>query len=139
MIVLIFLKHNSLCGRLVDSNYFYTEQSIPWTNFCVHIKPSVCMLFARSLLHSICEGLSQHFLQMEYHNELLFQKFSLIFLTPLFPLAPSFVVATYIPPTFTMATVTCASKLFLLPRFMLCNFYVYDIITKFGEWPILHS
>ena len=28
VVVVIFLKHNGLCGRLVDSNYFYTEESI---------------------------------------------------------------------------------------------------------------
>ena len=29
VVVLIFLKYNGLCGRLTDSNYFYTEESIP--------------------------------------------------------------------------------------------------------------
>ena len=37
VVVFIFLKHNGLCGRLVDSNYFYKEESMPCTNFCVHI------------------------------------------------------------------------------------------------------
>ena len=29
----IFIKHNVLCGGLADSNYFYTEEPIPYTNF----------------------------------------------------------------------------------------------------------
>ena len=36
LVVLVFIKYNSLCGRLADSNYFYTEESIPCTNFRVH-------------------------------------------------------------------------------------------------------
>ena len=35
VVVLIFLNYNCLCGRLGDSNYFYTEESILCTNFCV--------------------------------------------------------------------------------------------------------
>ena len=31
VVVFIFLKNNGLCGRLTDSNYFYTNQSIPST------------------------------------------------------------------------------------------------------------
>ena len=42
MIVFIFVKHNGLCGRFADSNYFYSEESILWTNFCVHIMLFVC-------------------------------------------------------------------------------------------------
>ena len=48
VVVFIFLKHNGLFGRLADSNYFYTEESILCTNFCVHVTPFVCMLRARS-------------------------------------------------------------------------------------------
>ena len=32
VIVFIFLKHSGLFGRLADSNYFYTEESIPYIN-----------------------------------------------------------------------------------------------------------
>ena len=46
VVVFIFLKHNSLCGRLVDSDYFYTEESIQCTNFCVHITLFACTLCA---------------------------------------------------------------------------------------------
>ena len=28
VVAFIFLKHNGLCGRLPDSNYFYTEESV---------------------------------------------------------------------------------------------------------------
>ena len=38
------LKHNGLCEGLADSNYFYTEESVPCTNFCVGIMPLVCTL-----------------------------------------------------------------------------------------------
>ena len=31
VVAVIFLKHNGLCVRLADSNYFYTEESIPCT------------------------------------------------------------------------------------------------------------
>ena len=46
--VLIFLKHNGLFGRLAYSNYFYTEESIPCTNFRVRATPFACTLRARS-------------------------------------------------------------------------------------------
>ena len=49
--VLIFLKYNGLCGRLTDSDYFYTKESIPCTNFRVRLTPFACTLRA------ICEGL----------------------------------------------------------------------------------
>ena len=48
MAVFIFLKLNGLCGRLADSKYFYTEKSIPCTNFCVLVMLFVCMLSAWS-------------------------------------------------------------------------------------------
>ena len=44
VVVLIFLKRNGLCGRLANQNYFYTEESILCTNFCVHLT-----LFAQML------------------------------------------------------------------------------------------
>ena len=43
-----FLKHNGLCERLADLNYFYTEELIPCTNFGVCITSLVCMLKAQS-------------------------------------------------------------------------------------------
>ena len=58
VVVVIFLKDNGLCGRLVDSNYFYKEESK-----CVHkflcMCNTVCMHIARTVitLHTICEGL----------------------------------------------------------------------------------
>ena len=36
-----------LCGRLANSNFLYTEEAIPCTNFCVHVTP----------FDAICEGL----------------------------------------------------------------------------------
>ena len=48
VVAFIFLTHNGLCGRLADSNYFYTEESIPCTNFLVQVKPFVCTLHVRS-------------------------------------------------------------------------------------------
>ena len=44
----ISLKHNGLCGRLADSNYFYTEESMPCTNFRVCVIPLVCIFCAWS-------------------------------------------------------------------------------------------
>ena len=37
--VFIFLKHNGLSGRLADSNYFHTEESIPCTNLRINVTP----------------------------------------------------------------------------------------------------
>ena len=42
MVSLIFLKHNGLCARLADSNYFSTEKSIAHTNLCVCIMLFTC-------------------------------------------------------------------------------------------------
>ena len=42
MVSLIFLKHNGLCARLADSNYFSTEKSIAHTNLCVRIMLFTC-------------------------------------------------------------------------------------------------
>ena len=39
VVVLIFFKHNGLCERLADSDYFYTEKSITCTNFRVCVTP----------------------------------------------------------------------------------------------------
>ena len=48
VVVFISLEHNDLRVRLVGSNYFYKEESIPCTNFCVRVTPFACMLRARS-------------------------------------------------------------------------------------------
>ena len=48
VVVFIFLKHNGLCERLTDSKYFYTEESIPWTNFRLRVTPFACTLPSRS-------------------------------------------------------------------------------------------
>ena len=48
VVVLIFLKHRGLCGRLADSNFFYTEDSISCTDFRVRVTPFACTLFART-------------------------------------------------------------------------------------------
>ena len=58
----LFLKnHNCLCGRLADSNYFYTEESTPCINFFLHIMlccvPITCTVVT---VHAICEGLRNH-------------------------------------------------------------------------------
>ena len=42
VVLVIFLKHNGLCGRLVDSNYFHVDEPIPCTNFHVGIVPFAC-------------------------------------------------------------------------------------------------
>ena len=52
VMIFIFLRHNGLSGRSKDSNYFYTEKSIPCTNFCVQVTPFACTLRART----ICEA-----------------------------------------------------------------------------------
>ena len=46
-VVFIFVKHNGLCGRLADSNYFYSEESIPCTNFHLYITLFACTFRAR--------------------------------------------------------------------------------------------
>ena len=46
VVVFIFLEHNSICRKMTDSNYFYTEESILCRNFRVCITPFVCMLCA---------------------------------------------------------------------------------------------
>ena len=33
VVILIFLNHDGVCGRLADSNYFYRDKSIPRTIF----------------------------------------------------------------------------------------------------------
>ena len=37
VVVCIFIKYDVLCGGLADSNYFYTEEPIPYMNNCVHV------------------------------------------------------------------------------------------------------
>ena len=49
-VVFTFLKHNGLCGRLADSNYFYREDSTLCTNFRIHKMPFACTLCIRSFL-----------------------------------------------------------------------------------------
>ena len=39
------------------SDYFYTDESIPCTNFHVHALPLECTLCARLTVYAICEGL----------------------------------------------------------------------------------
>ena len=46
VVVFIFFKHNGLYGRLADSNYFYTKESILCTNFCACTTLFVCTLHA---------------------------------------------------------------------------------------------
>ena len=43
------LKHIGLRRRLTDSNYFYTEESIPCTNIRVRVMLFPCTLRARNL------------------------------------------------------------------------------------------
>ena len=47
VVVIIFLKHNGLCGKLADSNYFYTEESLSSMRNAVTV-------------HAICDGLLLH-------------------------------------------------------------------------------
>ena len=42
VVALISLKHHGLCGRLADSNYFYTQESITCTNFRARVTPKAC-------------------------------------------------------------------------------------------------
>ena len=46
--VLIFFKHNGLCVRLADLNYFYTKKSILRTKFFVRVTLFACTLSAWS-------------------------------------------------------------------------------------------
>ena len=48
VVVRIFIMYNCLCGGLADSNYFYTEESIPCTNFRVRETPFAYTLRAQS-------------------------------------------------------------------------------------------
>ena len=48
VVAFIFLTCTGLCGRLADSNYFYTEESIPCRNLRVRVMPFACSLHARS-------------------------------------------------------------------------------------------
>ena len=48
VVAFIFLTYTGLCGRLADSNYFYTEESIPCRNLRVRVMPFACSLHARS-------------------------------------------------------------------------------------------
>ena len=46
VLLVVFLKHGGLCGRLADSNYI--EELIPCTNFRVSVTPFACKLRAQS-------------------------------------------------------------------------------------------
>ena len=46
VVVLIFLKHNGLCGQAISSSQL-CSQSIPCTNFRARVTPFVCTLRAR--------------------------------------------------------------------------------------------
>ena len=47
-----------MCGRLADSNYFYTDESILCTNFCEHVMLFACTLHVQFVnKHAICEDL----------------------------------------------------------------------------------
>ena len=48
VVVRIFIMYNCLCDGLADSNYFYTEESIPCTNFRVRETPFAYTLRAQS-------------------------------------------------------------------------------------------
>ena len=43
-----YLNHNGLCGRLANSNYFYSEESIPYTDFRVRVTLFACTFRAES-------------------------------------------------------------------------------------------
>ena len=47
-VVLIFFKHNGLCVRLAELNYFYTKKSISCTKFFVRVTLFACTLSALS-------------------------------------------------------------------------------------------
>ena len=47
VVVLTFLKHNGLCGKLADSNYFYKEESLSFMRNAVTV-------------HAIYDGLLLH-------------------------------------------------------------------------------
>ena len=51
--IVIFFKHAGLCERLADSNYFYKEESVPCTNFCVRVSPLACTSHAVLTVHTI--------------------------------------------------------------------------------------
>ena len=51
VVVFISLKHNGLCGKLDDSNYFYIEESIlcMCNTTCMHVMCSRdCMQFVKA-------------------------------------------------------------------------------------------
>ena len=65
VVVLIFFKNNGLCGRLADSNYFYTEEfctvheSLTMHKFsCTCSVVSMHNICTVATVHTICEGLS---------------------------------------------------------------------------------
>ena len=47
VVVLIFLKHDGLCGQEISS-FQLCSQSIPFTNFHARVMPFACTLRARS-------------------------------------------------------------------------------------------
>ena len=52
VVVLIFLKHNDLCGQAISSSQLCSE-SMPCTNLHAHYVHTVVTM------HAICEGLNQ--------------------------------------------------------------------------------
>ena len=48
VVVFILLKRNGLSGRLADSNYFSTKESILCTIFRVRVTPLTCTLRTQS-------------------------------------------------------------------------------------------
>ena len=60
VVVFIFLKHNGQCGRLANSNYFYTKESIPSVHELICTRNAVCVHVTCTVVvvHTICGGLS---------------------------------------------------------------------------------
>ena len=52
VVVFIIIKYSGLYGRLTDSNYFYTEESMPCRNFRVRLTPFACTVVT---VNVICE------------------------------------------------------------------------------------
>ena len=46
VVVLIFLKHDGLCGQMISSSHLCSE-SILCMNFCAHVMRLACKLHAR--------------------------------------------------------------------------------------------
>ena len=55
--VFIFSKHNGLCGRLADSNFFYTRTNTVHKFLCMHNVICVHIICTPVTIHAICEDL----------------------------------------------------------------------------------